>query len=92
MFYVVDIYTKVKKLHNFSLKGKFIFSPTKQASSLNLSRGETDLEGPNEEFEASGSFKLESFKRGNRFGRSERGIGSSGEVKTDFRGCYRVYR
>ncbi|KAL4353477.1 hypothetical protein GQ457_06G008740 [Hibiscus cannabinus] len=40
MFYVVDIFTKVKKLHNFSLKGKFIFSPTKQASSLNLSRAD----------------------------------------------------
>ncbi|KAL4383695.1 hypothetical protein GQ457_15G016150 [Hibiscus cannabinus] len=25
--------------------------------------------------------------RGNRLGWSERGIGSSGEVKTDFRGC-----
>ncbi|KAL4341728.1 hypothetical protein GQ457_08G026770 [Hibiscus cannabinus] len=26
-------------------------------------------------------------KQGNRFGRSERGIGSFGKVKTDFRGC-----
>ncbi|KAL4335057.1 hypothetical protein GQ457_07G001240 [Hibiscus cannabinus] len=30
---------------------------------------------------------LMSRNRGNRFGWSKRGIGSSGEVKTDFRGC-----
>ncbi|KAK9035166.1 hypothetical protein V6N11_077214 [Hibiscus sabdariffa] len=30
---------------------------------------------------------LKSRNMGNRFGRSERGIGSSGEVKIDFRGC-----
>ncbi|KAL4308915.1 hypothetical protein GQ457_01G015960 [Hibiscus cannabinus] len=36
------------------LEGKFIFSPTKQASSLNPSRGETDLGDPNEELEALG--------------------------------------
>ncbi|KAL4308060.1 hypothetical protein GQ457_01G027170 [Hibiscus cannabinus] len=39
-------------LHNFSLKGKFIFSPTKQASSLNLSRGDISSGGPNEVLEA----------------------------------------
>ncbi|KAL4291566.1 hypothetical protein GQ457_14G019230 [Hibiscus cannabinus] len=35
---------------------------------------------------------LMSRNRGKQFGWSERGIGSSGEVKTDFRGCYKVYR
>ncbi|KAL4377744.1 hypothetical protein GQ457_02G030450 [Hibiscus cannabinus] len=103
MFYVVDIFTKVKKLHNFSLKGKFIFSPTKQASSLNLSRGLTGFTALEGYFDDVGSILevwndklllvkwdaytlfLMSRNRGNRFGRSERGIGSSREVKTDFR-------
>ncbi|KAL4367239.1 hypothetical protein GQ457_05G018680 [Hibiscus cannabinus] len=54
MFYVVDIFTKVKKLPNFSLKGKFIFSPTKQASSLKLAKGDTSLGALNEVVEAPG--------------------------------------
>ncbi|KAL4302517.1 hypothetical protein GQ457_10G005310 [Hibiscus cannabinus] len=72
MFYVVDIFTKVKKLHNFSLKGKFIFSPTKQASSLNLSRetGDIGSGGLNEVVEAPGR----SLASGRQEGKEDQGI------------------